>query len=113
MKKVFTGQAYNCITLFLYIDGKDYVVQIKNGTPSTYTVIVPDEDKWIFEIINERKRRVDVIYTDEEVISEKLLRIMLKTQIDLLNVVIYSIAASTEKRVRNEVAHTLNKLLNP
>lgn len=113
MKKVFTGVAYGCVPLSLYVDGKDYLVQVKDDTSLPYTVIVPDEDKWISKTVDERKRRTDVAYTDEVTISEKLLRTMLRERIELLSVVINAITTSTEKRVRNEVARTLQQLLNP
>lgn len=113
MRKVFTGQAYGCIEVCLYIDGINYVIQISDGHYFANTN-VPDADKRISGMVRERKeRRDDVIYKDEYGVSEELLRRALKERVDLLGVVIERIRTYTEQMVRKEIAGTLNTLLNP
>jgi hypothetical protein len=113
MNNVFTGQAYDCVGISVYANGSHYRLQLSVNS-SIFITEIASENKWISEIMQGRKgRRAGIIYTDESNISEALLRIFLKERIDLLDVVIEKVSRHAERKVRIEVAGTLNTLLNP
>ena len=113
MDKVFTGLAYGCVEMRLYSDGSNYILQISDDSSISTSTPLPDKDKWISETMKGRKRYSDRIYSDENIISEMLLRILLKERISLLNTIIDKITTYAEQKVKREVARTLKGLLEP